>query len=156
MRPRSNSLPTPKPNKAISMAELTGSGDKEREKVKLKPAYSTKNTRTSPQASPQFFSYSACSSPTVERRATSRQGSEKGGRKKLTMSDLRAFVETKLLSKSDKMVDKAGASEKGGGGSGDSQVGQNLCCDLIPIRLQCQYPAGWSYCDSQLLHTFLT
>lgn len=59
--------------------------------------------------SSQFFSHSACSSPTVQRRgATDRRASEKGSKRKLTMLDLKTFVETKLLSKSEKMLEKVG------------------------------------------------
>ncbi len=59
--------------------------------------------------SSQFFSHSACSSPTAQRRGvTDRRASEKGSKRKLTMLDLKTFVETKLLSKSEKMLEKVG------------------------------------------------
>lgn len=108
-RPRSHSLPAPKPNKTAYLAQLVSSIEKQNAgKVKLKPSLSAKSNRGKGAPPQQFVSQSACSSPTVERRATSRRGSEKGSKKKLTMFDLRAFVETKLLSKSDKMIDKSG------------------------------------------------
>ncbi|CAL8099332.1 unnamed protein product [Orchesella dallaii] len=70
--------------------------------------------------SSQFFSHSACSSPTVTRRGTSdRRSSEKGSKKKLTMLDLKTFVETKLLSKSEKMLEKIG------GGTAILDIGEN-------------------------------
>lgn len=60
-------------------------------------------------SSSQFFSHSACNSPTVQRRGTTdRRASEKGSKRKLTMLDLKTFVETKLLSKSEKMLEKVG------------------------------------------------
>lgn len=68
--------------------------------------------------SSQFFSHSACSSPISQRRSvTDRRASEKGSKRKLTMFDLKTFVETKLLSKSEKMLEKVG------GGSGSEANG---------------------------------
>lgn len=59
----------------------------------------------------QGYSHSACNSPTVPRRANAeRRASEKGSKRKLTMLDLKTFVETKLLSKSEKMLEKVGAT----------------------------------------------
>ena len=87
------------------------------EKPKLKPKASLKQKRGSQDqsVSTTFFSYShsAHSSPVSQRRAHElRRGSEKvtstsvSGKKKITMLDLKTFVESKLLSKSEKALEK--------------------------------------------------
>lgn len=109
VRPRSNSLPVSKSKKLDELSE--GIEKQFSKEVKLKPEYSVKLARVLPTVTAQYSSYSACSSPVAERRSTSRRGSEKISKKKLIMSDLKAFVEMKLLSKSDKMLDKVGTDK---------------------------------------------
>lgn len=46
------------------------------------------------------------SSPTGSERKEENSGSNTAGSKRRKMADLRAFVETKLLSRSDKMLEK--------------------------------------------------
>ena len=116
-RQRSNSLPAPKSRLSYIADVVNGRsiGD-QNDKGKLRTGMTTKSRRGSKGGDgSQFFSFSACSSPTSERRQRSnsqRRGSEKGSKKKLTMFDLKTFVETKLLSKSEKMLEKIGALEK--------------------------------------------
>lgn len=114
MRPRSNSLPAKKKQKMDEAIGVVGKHfDFDEEKIQLKPDL-VRLARGSSTMSSQFSSFSACSSPVTERRViTDRRGSEKISKKKLIMSDLKAFVEMKLLSKSDKMLEKAGVGDKG-------------------------------------------
>ncbi|CAG7787075.1 unnamed protein product [Allacma fusca] len=114
-RQRSNSLPAPK-SRTSYLSELAGARlIAEKDRSKLRTTSSTKGRSSGKGDGSQFFSFSACSSPTSERRqrpGSQRRGSEKGSKKKLTMFDLKTFVETKLLSKSEKMLEKIGALEK--------------------------------------------
>jgi hypothetical protein len=83
--------------------------DSGKQKPKLKQDLG-KEKRGSQGPTSTFFSYashSACSSPVAERRSIdSRRSSERGSKKKRKMLDLKTFVESKLLSKSEKMLEK--------------------------------------------------
>ncbi|XP_035712762.1 protein unc-80 homolog isoform X4 [Folsomia candida] len=113
-RQRSNSLPTPKCQKSylaeLALAVTTTRLENEKTasaKPKLKPEGSIRGKRGSHGQTSPFFSYSACSSPVAQRRSNdSRRGSERGSKKKISMLDLKSFVESKILSKSEKNLEK--------------------------------------------------
>ena len=84
----------------------------------------------------KFISYSACSSPLSQRRGgDQRRGSEKGSKKKLTMMDLKTFVETKLLSKSEKMLEKIGAMTNCDGNVSFTNWFQKYILDEIVVHI---------------------